>query len=622
MAQTKAQLISNVVGVITGVNFSNLSLTGVTTVAAGSTSAPSISPTGDSNTGIFFPSPDTIAFAEGGVEAARFNSSGQLGIGTVTPGYKLHIHSGDMQFTNSTTGVAGNNGIRFYIDSSESDTFNIRNYRNSDLKIYTNNIERVRVAAGGNVGIGTTVPNDILHLEKNGDLYLRVRNSSTNINAYLGQDSNGTYIGNTGSSVVRFIQGASERMRINVSGYVGIGTTNPTSARLDVREDVNYPIRWGSTSTQFGELSYETGNCVIGATSGNKLTLRSAGTAAITIDTSQRVLVGATSARTIEPYGLGTDGQIANTYESVGDTNPGPGIALCSNSATDRMGPYLYFCRSKTATVGSNTLVSSGDNLGTISFAGADGTDVRNRGAAIYCEVDGTPGADDMPGRLIFSTTLDGAAVPTERMRITNAGKVLIGNNNLTGKFSVQETGAVSTPVLYGYASSTSYAGELVSSQSGTAAGTGWELYAGYASVSTKVYRVYGNGNVQNTNGSYTAISDAKLKENIVDAGSQWDDLKAIQIRNWNFKEETGYETHRQIGPIAQELEQVCPGLVFETPDRDADGNETGEVTKGVNQSVLYMKAVKALQEAMERIEQLEASNADLLARVTALEAS
>jgi hypothetical protein len=123
---------------------------------------------------------------------------------------------------------------------------------------------------------------------------------------------------------------------------------------------------------------------------------------------------------------------------------------------------------------------------------------------------------------------------------------------------------------------------------------------------------VYTNGNVVNTNGSYTAISDAKLKENIVDASSQWDDIKAIQIRNWNFKEETGHETHRQIGPIAQELEQVCPGLVFETPDRDAEGNETGEVTKGVNQSVLYMKAVKALQEAMERIETLEAKVAAL----------
>ena len=126
---------------------------------------------------------------------------------------------------------------------------------------------------------------------------------------------------------------------------------------------------------------------------------------------------------------------------------------------------------------------------------------------------------------------------------------------------------------------------------------------------------VFADGNVQNTNGIYGTISDAKLKENIVDAKSQWDDLKAIQIRNWNFKAETGHETHRQIGPIAQELETVCPGLVFETPDRDEDGNETGEVTKGVNQSVLYMKAVKALQEAMERIETLEAA-------VTALQQS
>jgi hypothetical protein len=132
----------------------------------------------------------------------------------------------------------------------------------------------------------------------------------------------------------------------------------------------------------------------------------------------------------------------------------------------------------------------------------------------------------------------------------------------------------------------------------------------------TLSFVVFTNGNIQNTNGSYGTISDAKLKENIVDAGSQWDDFKAIQIRNWNFKVETGHETHRQIGPIAQELEAVCPGLVFETPDRDEDGNETGEVTKGVNQSVLYMKAVKALQEAMERIEQLETEMAAVKAQL------
>jgi len=129
------------------------------------------------------------------------------------------------------------------------------------------------------------------------------------------------------------------------------------------------------------------------------------------------------------------------------------------------------------------------------------------------------------------------------------------------------------------------------------------------------VFSVFTNGNVQNTNNSYTGISDIKLKENIFDANSQWDDLKALQVRNYNFKEETGQQTHTQIGLIAQEVETVSPGLVSESPDRDEEGNDLGTTTKSVNYSVLYMKAVKALQEAMDRIETLEA-------KVAALEAN
>jgi hypothetical protein len=125
----------------------------------------------------------------------------------------------------------------------------------------------------------------------------------------------------------------------------------------------------------------------------------------------------------------------------------------------------------------------------------------------------------------------------------------------------------------------------------------------------TECFRVFTNGNVVNTNNSYGAISDIKLKENIVDANSQWDDLKALQVRNYNLKEG---QTHTQIGLVAQEAEQVSPGLVSESPDRDTEGNELGTVTKSVNYSVLYMKAVKALQEAMERIEALEADVAQL----------
>ena len=152
-------------------------------------------------------------------------------------------------------------------------------------------------------------------------------------------------------------------------------------------------------------------------------------------------------------------------------------------------------------------------------------------------------------------------------------------------------------------------------------------VYEGYHSAGspgtgTLSYRVYSNGDVANTNNTYGGFSDLKLKENIADASSQWDDIKAMQVRKYNFKEETGHPTHTQIGLVAQEVEIVSPGLVTETPDLDAEGNDLGTVTKSVNYSVLYMKSVKALQEAMERIETLEAQNTDLLARVTALEGS
>ena len=159
--------------------------------------------------------------------------------------------------------------------------------------------------------------------------------------------------------------------------------------------------------------------------------------------------------------------------------------------------------------------------------------------------------------------------------------------------------------------------------------GTVYQLFAGWRSTSNVsgasaqlVFQVFTNGNTQNTNNSYAGISDLKLKENVVDAGSQWSDIKELRVRKYNFKEKTGHETHTQIGLIAQEAELVSPGLVIESPDRNAEGKILGTITKSVNYSVLYMKAVKALQEAMERIENLEASNADLLARVSALESA
>jgi hypothetical protein len=244
----------------------------------------------------------------------------------------------------------------------------------------------------------------------------------------------------------------------------------------------------------------------------------------------------------------------------------------------------------KSGTVGGNTLVANGDELGILSFQGSDGTQFVEA-ARITNFVDGTPGADDMPGRLVFSTTRDSQSTPLERMRITNLGETAIGTTN-NGLFVGTTQGAGTTYALFiGRRSITE----------GSAFTTGVDTFV-----------VYSNGDVQNTNNSYGAISDIKLKENIVDSGSQWVDIKAFRVRKYNLKEG---QTHTQIGLVAQEAELVSPGLVYETPDRDEEGNDLGTVTKSINYSVLYMKAVKALQEAMERIETLEA-------KVAALEAS
>jgi hypothetical protein len=324
------------------------------------------------------------------------------------------------------------------------------------------------------------------------------------------------------------------------------------------------------------------------------------GSERLRIDSGGKLLIG-TSTST-DYYGASAKSYIT---DQGGENLP---LAL-ETFRDDSAGAYLILGHSRSGTAGNYTILQPDDGLGLISFNGSDGTDLASVGATIKAEVDGTPGADDMPGRLVFSVSADGASSPTERMRISSFGVPL---------FFSSDTGIISKVTAV--------------------AGTDETLFRGShtaASVTTGTDCIYirSNGNVENTNNS---ISDIKLKENIVDANSQWDDLKALQVRNYNFKKETGQQTHPQIGLVAQEAELVSPGLVSESPDRDADGNDLGTVTKSVNYSVLYMKAVKALQEAMERIETLEGMVAvnnitideqqhqlsTLAARLTALESA
>jgi hypothetical protein len=154
--------------------------------------------------------------------------------------------------------------------------------------------------------------------------------------------------------------------------------------------------------------------------------------------------------------------------------------------------------------------------------------------------------------------------------------------------------------------------GASILADSAQAQGTSWYLFYGTSgSVAVVQAWIRGDGTYGSRPNVYGGTSDIKLKENIEPASSQWSDVKSIELVNYNF---IGDDI-RQLGVIAQQVETISPGLVDETKDKDSDGNETGTVTKSVKYSVLYLKAVKALQEAMERIETLEA-------KVAALEAS
>ena len=257
----------------------------------------------------------------------------------------------------------------------------------------------------------------------------------------------------------------------------------------------------------------------------------------------------------------------------------------------------LYLAHSGSSTIGTNSIVSGSNTLGSIVFSGDDG-DEFIKGAMISAHVDGTPGADDMPARLQFFTN-GGSDTLTERARINAIGHFFV---DCTTEPTQGDSGARITNGSYHTFARAHNTAAVIRSF-----GNNGE------------FRTLGNGNAQNTNNSYGSLSDIELKENIVDANSQLNDIKALKIRSYNFKESTGYNTHKQIGVVAQELEasglnglvETNPDELYIAGDEIPDGKNIGDVKekgyKTVKYSVLYMKAIKALQEAIVKIETLEA---------------
>ena len=283
-AGTITTLNSTTGTITTGVIPTLTSITKITS-GTGTAAAPAISPTGDTNTGIFFPAADTIAFAEGGTEGMRIDSSGNVGIGTTSPSTKLDVdgvlqlravsgEGGQMQLLN--TGNASNGLV---IDVSAADTGRIFCSNNNSVlqlgqlagtggivSLYTAGAERLRIDGSGNVGIGDSSP--AAKLDVNGSFNATSGTIPTLVATTLLTTGTGTAAApaivptgdtNTGiffpaADTIALTEGGTESLRINSSGNVSIGTATALS-RLHVHGDLTMSNATTAASASAGGVT-------------------------------------------------------------------------------------------------------------------------------------------------------------------------------------------------------------------------------------------------------------------------------------------------------------------------------------------------------------------------------
>ena len=357
-------------------------------------------------------------------EKLRITSSGSVGIGTASPLTKLEVRSGVIT-AGSVDAPNGAEILRGYYGSSGA------------LAVIGSEYSSGGIVIGSSVKPSTTTTDAFLS-SASGALPRGAYTIAGNIHKW--------YIGGIQTVAENSSVTMSEAMRIDSIGRVGIGTSSPARV-LDIAGTyANFGINGTSNSYIdylingvgigiIGDANWlfsggSTSNLGIRAT--NNLLFGIGAAERLRIDSSGRLLVGTSTARTNIDYALGTTGSQLQIEQAHATTN----FSIVQNfdSATIAAPATFTLARSGATSLGSTTIVANNNRVGEINFSGSDGTDF-TVAACIRGEVDGTPGANDMPGRLVFSTTADGASAPTERMRISSAGRFQVTgpyDNNIT----------------------------------------------------------------------------------------------------------------------------------------------------------------------------------------------
>ena len=310
------------------------------------------------DTNINRPAAGVLGFNISGGEKIRITSAGRLGVGVASPVSILHLHEAGsngapiIQFSNGDTGTTTGDGFAIGLADNESPF--IYNRENTDLRIGTNNIERLRITSAGDVGIGYDSPNVKLHVREGSSSASSYDNRYHMICESSGEAYLGFYVPSNQYAGIRFTDNT------GLEGYIDyyFGT-----------DDMVY----SSTATHI----FKTANS-------ERLRITSGG----------QVRIGNSS--NLALWGQNNRLQVAGSG-SWSDS----GITIACMSTTGQT-PNLVFGASRGATPG--TALNNGDRLGYISFVGDDGTDMYTVGAAIVAGTDAAPSSNSISGMLQFYT--------------------------------------------------------------------------------------------------------------------------------------------------------------------------------------------------------------------------
>jgi hypothetical protein len=549
-----------------------------------------------------------------GTERLRVINTGRVGIGTTSPTVALEVNGGTDNEPIKVVSTDTGSYIAFADDATTGSTR--LGAVGDDFKIDVNSSERLRIDSLGRVGIGTSSPGDFQFYAKSAGAYSAAFETTTD------QSSNGaprrivfTARNFRPSIEGQFFSGTwqSNDLLINPSGgNVGIGDSAPGDILTVGSTSGSFnAIRIQSTNTGITELRFADSDSanpgyIKYEHNGNNLVFAVNAGERFRCDSAGRLLVGTSTARANLFNATISAGLQLEAAGALGA--PNRFISVINNFATaGDGGGVIALGRSKGGTVGSNTVVAANDQLGRFDFQGNDGTQFVS-GAMIEAYVDGTSGADDMPGRLVFSTTSDGASAPTQRMRITSTGAVLIHSGSNFG-----DTGVSIAPGGGGYYSKT--------------AGTGATSRLRFENDNGQVGEISTSGSTT----TYATSSDYRLKENVTAVTDGITRLQQLKPARFNFIADPDKTVD---GFLAHEAQAVVPECVTGTKDEVDD--ENNPVYQGIDQSKLVPLLTAALQEAIAKIETLEGMVAvnnitideqqhqlsTLAARLTALESA